>query len=357
MIPKGSLQEGAEQPSRYPAGTGPFRFVEWQPQQRTVFERYEDYWGPKAYIDRLVLRPIPDASVRFLALRAGDVDIIERTPYEWVKQITEGKVKGMGFAKAAYAGFRRIVFNVDREPFNDKRMRLAVAHAIDKREIMETAYLTFGEPTDQKYPKGMSWHIEGVPAYRRDLDRAAALLKETGYRGQSIELMAQRGEEAEPMALQSQLKRIGMNVTITVLDSGTYGARHRKGDFSFYFGGSDFTADPSSTYQTDLLCEPDLNNRSNNSSGYCDQEMDALLKRAESEMDQPRRKALFTQIVTKLVADAPELHIGFVPRFFTFRDHVKGFTTDGNGFFRHREGGLNHTWLDPVSSNRGGSTR
>lgn len=82
VVPKGSLPEGISKIAAFPASTGPFKFVEWQPQQRIVFERYDDYWGQRAFLDRVILRPISDDSVRLTALQAGDVDITERTPYE-----------------------------------------------------------------------------------------------------------------------------------------------------------------------------------------------------------------------------------------------------------------------------------
>ena len=86
VIPSGSLEAGPMKPTQFPPGTGAFRFVEWLPAQRVMFQRFENHWGHKAYVDRLVIRPIADTTVRFTALQAGDVDIVERTPYEWMKQ-------------------------------------------------------------------------------------------------------------------------------------------------------------------------------------------------------------------------------------------------------------------------------
>jgi ABC-type transport system substrate-binding protein len=121
---------------------------------------------------------------------------------------------------------------------------------------------------------------------------------------------------------------------------------HRRGDFNFYFGGGNFAADPHPTYGTEFICEADLKKRNNNASGYCDKEMDALITAAEKELDSAKRRALMRQIVTRVSQDIPELPLFFVPRFFTFRDHVKGFTTDGDGAFRWWGGGVSHTWLD-----------
>jgi len=346
VIPKGSLQDGIDKPSRYPPGTGPFKFVEWKPTQQIVFERFEDYWGPKPFLDRVILRPVRDTTVRFTALRAGDVDIIERTPYEWVKQIVESKIKGIKFLEAPYAGYRQLVFNAANPPFNNKKLRFAVAYAIDKKELLDAAFLGFGEPADQLYPKGHTWYFPGVPAPSHDLNRARALLKESGYKGETIEIMTHQGEEAEPTALQAQLKRIGMNIQLRVVEPGAAHSLHRKGEFNFYFGGGNFSDDPSPTYGTEFICEEDLKRRNNNASGYCDKEMDSLIKRAEGELDPAKRRAVMKQIVTKLNEDIPELPLVFVPRFFTFRDYVKGFTTDGDGAFRWTGGGVSHTWLD-----------
>ena len=346
VIPKGSLQEGIDKPARFPPGTGPFRFVEWKPTQQIVFERFEDYWGPKPFVDRVILRPIRDTTIRFTALRAGDVDMIERTPYEWVKQIVDGKIKGMSYIHAPHAGYRQLVFNVANPPFNNKKLRFAVAHAINKKEILDAAYLGFGEPADQLYPKGHAWYFEGVPSPSYDPNRARALLKESGYKGETIEIMVQQGEESEPTALQAQLKRIGMNIQLRVVEAGAAHALHRRGEFNFYFGGGNFSADPSPTYGTEFVCEEDLKRRNNNAAGYCDKEMDSLIKRAEGELDPAKRRTLLKQIVIKLNEDIPELPLVYVPRFFTFRDYVKGFTTDGDGAFRWTGGGVSHTWLD-----------
>ena len=346
VIPKGSLPEGMDKPPKFPPGTGPFKFVELQPQQRMVFERNDDYWGQKAFVDRLVLRPVANATVRFSALRAGDIDMIERTPYEWVKQIVEGKLKGISFIAAPYAGYRRLVFNVPAAPFNNKKLRQAVAYAIDKKEILHAAYFGFGEPADQIYPKGHAWYIDGISSPSQDLNKARALLKESGYKGEIIEFVTQQGEDVEPTTLQAQLRKIGINVNVKILDYGAYTALQRRGEFTFDFMGSGDYLDPSGAYGPNLMCELDLKKRTANDSGYCDKEMEALVKKAESEMDPAKRRALFKQIVTKLAEDVPELPVGFVPRFFAVADHVKGFTTDGKGALRPWGGGVNHAWLD-----------
>jgi peptide/nickel transport system substrate-binding protein len=346
VIPKESLETGIAKPSNYPPGTGPFKFVEWKPNQRIVFERFDGYWGQKAYIDRLVLRPIRDSTVRFTALRAGDVDMVERTPYEWVDQLVKGRLKGIKFAEASTGGFRRLVFNVAAPPFNNKKLRQAVAHAINKEEFMNASFLGFGKGADQKYPKGHTWYIEGVPSLGYNIDRAKALLTESGYEGQTINLTISQGNEAQATILQAQLKRIGIKVQVKLLDYGSYVQRWRTGKFNFKFSGASIQPDPWLTYATSLRCEGDPNKRASNESAYCNEKVEALFKKAESELDQEKRRFLFKQILTQVNEDVPDMPIGFVARYYTYRDHVKGFKTDGEGSFRWLGGGLTAAWLD-----------
>jgi len=346
-IPKESLPEGIRKPPKFPPGTGPFKFVEWQPGQRLVFERHDDYWGQKAYVDRVIMREIGDATVRFTALQAGDVDIIERTPYEWVQQVTQGKIKGIGFAKAARAGARNLEFNVADPPFNNKKLRQAIAYALDKKEIMQAAYFGLADTADQRFPNGHYWHYSDVPVPQFDPNKAKALLKEAGYKGEALELMGNRGEVAdiEGAAIQAQLKRVGVKVEIKILERASALELRRQGKYMFKLaGGSDYP-DPLPAY-IEYTCEPDPRKRRMNESGYCDKEYDALIKKAEGEVDPEKRKTIFKQVVAKWVSDLPVVALGFTPRFFTFRDYVKGFVTNASGDFQPWGGGLSQAWID-----------
>ncbi len=101
-----------------------------------------------------------------------------------------------------------------------------------------------------------------------------------------------------------------------------------------------------STYGPDFVCPLNLKKRAANTTGYCDKEMDALIRQAEIELNPEKRREVFQKIVTKVIEDLPDIPIGYTPRLFMFGDHVKGFTTNSEGHFRHYGGGLNYTWLD-----------
>jgi peptide/nickel transport system substrate-binding protein len=347
VIPKGSLEEGIAKPERYPVGTGPFRFVEWKPNQRIVFERFDGYWGHKAFVDRVILKDISNSTARFIALRSGDLDMIERTPYEWVKQVVDKKIEGLRVVVASSAGGRRIRLNTADPPFNNKKLRLAVAHAVNKEAILKAAYFGFGEVTDQKYPRGHVWYFDDIAGPAFDLQKARALLKESGYKGEVIPITVRQGEdqETEATVLQAQLKEIGINIKIDLVDFGTYVARQRAGEYALLFGGTSLDPDPAMAYAQDLVCG-DPRKRTVNIEGYCDKEMDVLLKKAATELNPKQRRLLFKQVVKKVTEDVPFIPVGYVPRFFTVRDYVKGFTSNSEGEFRPWSGGMNYAWID-----------
>jgi peptide/nickel transport system substrate-binding protein len=346
VIPKGSIS--SIKPRAYPAGTGPFRFTEWQTKQHIVFEKNADYWGQKPYLDKVILRPIRNGTVRFTALRAGDVDIIERTPYEWARQVLSGKFKEFGTAEAATSGYRAMFFNVVDGPFSNKKMRLAVAYGMDKKKILEAAFFGFGETADQKYPKGHFWYMNGIPAPSFDPAKAKKYLEESGYKGEKIIMKIEQNDSVEAMsaAFQAQMKQIGMNIELAVFEYGARRAQIRAWDTTLDMVGGGYYTDPISTYRSQFTCQ-DPKKRASNWSGFCSQEVQDLFEKLDFELNTDQRKKILTRVITILSDEIPVIPIGFVPRYFAHRQYVKGFSTDSSGGrFVWGGGGLMKTWLD-----------
>jgi peptide/nickel transport system substrate-binding protein len=240
------------------------------------------------------------------------------------------------------------VFNAGGPPFDNKKLRQGIAHAIDKKEIIDAAFFGFGQTTDQKYPRGSKWYIEGIPTVSYDIEKARAFLREAGYNGEPITVITEAGREQEATmaAIQAQLKRVGVDVRIQVAEYGAYRQIIERGDSTFNFMGSGPHLDPGQTYGPELHCEADNRKRTSNYSGYCNREVHALLEKAETELNENARRQIYKEALTRVADDVPILPVTFVPRFFTFRDYVKGFSTDGEGHFMYSGGGLNYTWLD-----------
>ena len=238
VVPKGSLAEGKRRPAAFPPGTGPYKFVEWQANQRLVVTRNENYWRAKPFLEKIIFRPIPDSTIRLVALRSGDVDLVVRVPGQWARQLVRGKLKDLSYLKTPNSGLYRMQFNTVRPPFNSKKLRQAVAHALDKKELIQATFFGFGHPIVQKYPKGHPWYFDEIPSLSHDSNKAKALLKEAGYKGEAIELVTGNSSVNQTLAstIQAQLRRVGISVKTQPLESGAYRQRVRKGNFSFQEG-------------------------------------------------------------------------------------------------------------------------
>jgi ABC-type transport system substrate-binding protein len=160
--------------------------------------------------------------------------------------------------------------------------------------------------------------------------------------------MIRQGGDAETAAsvIQAQLKRIGISINIRLFEYSAHRTKIQDGTYTFDYMGSSPHPDPSTTYAVEIKCIPDLKNRASTYSGYCNKEIDALLEKAEVELDVQKRKEMFRQVLTRVHDDSPVVPITFVPRFFALRDYVKGFATGDDGEFRAHGVGLNYTWLD-----------
>lgn len=344
---KGALEGGTARVDTFPPGTGPFRFVEWQQKQRIVFERFSDYWGEhRAAVDRVIFRPLLDDSVRLTALRAGDVDLIRGVPYDWTGKIERGEIKGLVGIKAVNAQTKQLAFNVLGAPFENLKLRQAVAHAINREEIVEGVFGGSAAPMDvQTYPKSHKWYLEGVPTQAFDPEKARRLLKEAGYKGEEVELLLTNASEDQSTAqvIQGQLRRVGMNVNLKIVDVAVREDFSKRGQYQFDLRGGNFYPDLSDSYVPHLACDE---KRISNRTGYCDKSVDDLLVRADSELNEGKRRELYKQVMIKAYDALPYVRLVFVHKPFAFHDYVKGFTVDREGRFRWAGGGVNGVWLD-----------
>ena len=142
-----------------PIGTGPFKFVSWTRNNETRLVRFENYWETDAeghslpYLDEIIAKPKREDSVRLTALRTGQVHLIDDMAQADVERFT--KEHGAKYNTWRWhAGGNYIVFNWRRGVFQDKRLRTAAAHAIDRQALHHTVYYGQGEILDQCYPRG-----------------------------------------------------------------------------------------------------------------------------------------------------------------------------------------------------------
>jgi peptide/nickel transport system substrate-binding protein len=166
--------------TEHPTGTGPFKFVEWQRGDRLVFERNEDYWGEfPGNIDRLIFRPIPDAAVRLQALQTGELqgyDLVDPQDYETIEADENLQLLPRPAFNIGYVGMNQAI-----EPLDDIAVRQAIAHAINREEVVDAFYAGQGVVATQFMPPLVQGYAEDVKTYDYDPDKASQILTDAGY--------------------------------------------------------------------------------------------------------------------------------------------------------------------------------
>ena len=166
--------------TEHPIGTGPFKFEEWTRGDRLVMTRNEDYWGDApGNIGELIFQPITDPAARLQALQAGEIqgfDLVDPQDYPTIEDDDQLQLLNRPAFNVAYVGFNQAV-----KPLDDIAVRQAIAHAIDRQEVVDGFYAGQGEVATQFMPPELFGYADDVTEYEYDPDKAKQLLTDAGY--------------------------------------------------------------------------------------------------------------------------------------------------------------------------------
>jgi len=206
-------------------GTGPFVWKDWTPNDHLIFERNPDYWQPGLpYLDQITLRVVPDVQTQLIDLQTGTADIAANIEPKTIKQLQGDNkyvVPKVPANRAWYVGI-----NVKVTPFNDQRVRQAIAYLIDRQRFVDTVLFGFGDPTDLPWPVDSPANNPTLATqYAYDPQKAKALLSAAGVTSVSTDItVSQLYIQAQGLAtlLQQELANVGINATITKIEHAQY---------------------------------------------------------------------------------------------------------------------------------------
>jgi peptide/nickel transport system substrate-binding protein len=298
---------------RRPSGTGPFRFVDWQPRGRVMLERNTDYWGKPARPRLLIFRPLTDPMTRVAELMAGGIDIVTELSPDNVALLRRHPRFTVHEQTGPHLWF--LILNTRSEPFRDKRVRQAVNLALDKRALVkhvlqDTATLAAGP-----VPAAFAWAIDGqVEPYPHDRVRATALLREAGYGGGlSLRLLAPTSGSGMlaprqmAAAIQGDLAEVGIDLSIETYEWNTFLAKVNRG----LAGQGEMaqmawmTNDPDTLPYLALRGGATPEHGGFNSGYYENPEVDALIEKARRTTDRRERATLYRELQRVVHEDAP----------------------------------------------------
>ena len=211
-----------------PNGTGPYALKAWEKGAQIVLNRFDGYWGDKAKAKTLTFQWQPDAAARLIALRAGTADGIDNVSPDDAAAVAADPTLALVPRPALntmYIGMRNVA-----KPFDDVRVRKAVALALDRQRIVDNFYPTGSEVASHYVPCSLEFACEGEDWYAQDVAAAKALLAEAGYpNGLDTTLSLRdvvRSYLPAPIDvatdIQAQLAAVGIRAKIDVQESTTY---------------------------------------------------------------------------------------------------------------------------------------
>ena len=312
---------------RRPIGTGPYKFKEWVTGQKIVLVSNPDYFEGRPHIDGYILRIIPDTATMFLELRANGIDRMGLTPLQNTRQ-TENNLFRKNYNKYRYLSFAYTYmgYNLKNPLFTDKRVRQAIAHAVNREEMIDGVLLGLGKSSTGPYKPGTWAYNPRVRTYPYDPAKAKALLAEAGWKDLNsngvleregrpfeFEIITNQGNEIRAKCaeiIQRRLAEVGIKVTIRVVEWAAFVKDFiNKRKFDATILGWTIPMDPDlyDVWHSSKTGPEELNFIS-----YQNAEVDALIEKGRETFDQSERKRCYDRIQEILAEEQPYLFL-YVP--------------------------------------------
>ncbi len=305
-------------------GSGPFRFVRYLQDQEIVIERNENYYGPVPRIRKVTFKIIPEVIVRALELRKGSADLSANslTP-DMVEVFRRDSDKQVMVADGT--NYQYLAFNMQDPVFGDKRVRQAIAYAIDREKIIK--YLLRGEarPASSPIPPN-NWAYEpNVAHYPYDPGKARQLLSEAGHPNLTFTFKCSSSDEARMLAavLQQQLKEAGITMEIRSNEFATFFADVQKGNFQAYslrWIGANNDPDIFNLIFHSKMFPPNGANRGR----YSNPEIDRLIDFGRSTTDMERRRDVYRQVQRIIADELPYVSLWYVSNVAVYNNRIQG---------------------------------
>ncbi|MCG8596564.1 MAG: ABC transporter substrate-binding protein [Kiloniellales bacterium] len=311
-----------------PVGTGPFQFVAYQKDAVIRYKAHPDYWAGKAPIDNLIFAITPDANVRYQKLRAGECHVM---PYpnpadlEAMKSDPDIELLQQEGLNVGY-----LSFNVERKPFDDKKVRQALSMAINKQAIIEVVFQGAGKVAKNPIPPTIWSYNDEVEDYPYDPVQAKKLLAEAGVKDLETNIWAmpvQRpyNPNARRMAelIQADWRKVGVKAEIVSFEWGEYLKRSKDGEQdTLLLGWSGDNGDPDNFLAVLLGCD---GVGGSNRARWCHQPFEDLIQKAKTASEKEDRIRLYKEAQTIFKEEAPWVTIAHSNVFKPVRKEVVDF--------------------------------
>lgn len=333
MSPKAIEEDkaGKNPLAQNPVGTGPFKFEKWIKGDQISYTRFDQYWGEKAKISKLIFKIVPEDTTRIAMVKTGEAQAANLVPVTEADRLS--KDSAFKLIRTPLYRTEFIAFNTEKAPFNNPKVRRAIAEAIDFQGLISGVYNNSGTSGVSTLGPAVYGYNPNLKPYSYNLENAKKLLAEAGYpNGFTAKFYVADRKIRIKLAevIQAELKSLGIELKIVVLEQGAFFAASEKGEHDLCIDGWS-----NSTGDADFCLSPTLTARGiptgDNYSRYNNPTVTALLDQARGETNSDKRLALYYQAQEIIREDAPLLTTQVTEDLSVTRKNVEGLWITAGG--------------------------
>ena len=332
IVPANYGGKTAEAFNQAPIGSGPFTFDHWTKGSELELKKNPKYWDTgKPKLDSVTFTVVADSNTRATQLAGGQIQINEYPPYSTVKSLkaqSSVKVDAFTSSEVDYFGF-----NTSRKPFDDPKVRTAIAQAIDKEAIKAAVLFGNGETASTFFSPAQWSHNATDKALPFNLDAAKATLATssvpTGFKTTMTISAGNQNQSSIAQLIQANLAKIGITVTLQTLDPSAVRDAKTAANYDMALG----------LYTTDVIDPDEIARFAGTFDGgpkllytqYNNPESSKLADQAASNQDQAARKTIYDKMQKIILDQAPYIPLYYAPSVYSYSTKLQGFKPGATG--------------------------
>jgi peptide/nickel transport system substrate-binding protein len=324
VVPREEVERPGIEFSVKPIGSGPFRVVEPVLGKEALLERFPNYWNPDLpYVDRVTVSFGLGADEIFHAFLSGELDYVGDLPLTYMTEL-KCRAAEVNVLEAIQLQTRMLVFDCERPPLSDRRVRQAICRSIDRGRFIQEVYGGMAEPAIGPIPPGLVGYDASIRGYEQDLDRARSLLEAAGYpSGFETEIWWPQSISSAVECLREDLARVGINADFRYAEASELKRALRLRVVPI--AGRDWYADyPDPDNFT--FVQFNSRNRDLFISAYSNPQVDRLTDKARSVVNRDHRAEIYREVTALLLDDAPCAFLAHRRSFVAHRVDLEGVT-------------------------------
>ncbi|MEJ7819953.1 MAG: ABC transporter substrate-binding protein [Rubrobacteraceae bacterium] len=341
-----ALKDDVEGFWQKPVGTGPFKFVKWDKDSELRVEKNGNWWGTDLppeeggggpNVDAIVFKSIPDNTSRVAALSGKQLSGADGLTPDDIPTVSDTDGLKIDYRPPLTIGY--LAMNNTKKPFDDPKVRQAINYAIDMEKITEGFFGDTGQVASTYMPPTVPFFNDSIEPYGYDPEKAKQLLKDAGQENLETELWYMPiprpympDGKGIAQVMQSDLEKVGVKVKLQTYEWGSYLDKTGRGEHPMaLLGWTGDNGDPDNFLNVLLSSTTATKTDALNIAYYKNDEVDKLLKDAQTTIDDAERKDLYFQAQEILVEDAPWAPIAYAKVPVGLKQEVSGYQPSPTG--------------------------